>query len=192
MSAQPFPRLTVEQYLGLERAAPNKHEYYDGRMYAMAGGSFAHARLISNLTRYISEALDDSPCVVATTELLVRTSSEGLHTYPDIVVVCGEASLADEHRDILLNPTVLIEVLSKSTEAHDRGLKFKECRRIESLQEYVLVSQIEPRVEVFRRGSAGEWTLRDFSGTDALCQLASLNCEIPLARIYRNVRFAEP
>jgi Uma2 family endonuclease len=111
MSAQAFPRLTVEEYLNLERAAETKHEYYKGRMYAMAGGKLCARPAGFKPDTMRLQALDDTPCVVATTELLVRTSPDGLHAYPDIVVVCGEAKLADEHRDILLNPTLIIEVL---------------------------------------------------------------------------------
>ena len=190
MSAQPVPRLTVEQYLELERASDTKHDYYDGQMYetyAMAGGSLRHSLLIANLTMLVAQALKDTRCLVTTADLLVRTSPQGLHTYPDLAVICSEPSLADGHRDILLNPTVVFEVLSPSTEGYDRGLKSAEYRRIESLKEYVLVSQTEPRVEVFSRGSEGEWILRDFNGMDAVCRVTSIDVEIPLAEIYRKV-----
>lgn len=187
MSAQAILRLTVEQYRELERVAEIKHEYFDGQMYSMAGGSYAHAQLIANLAGLLYQALDDKPCRVVTTELLIRTAPEGLHTYPDVVVICGEPKLADDRKDVLLNPAIIIEVLSKSTEAHDRGLKFAECRKIESLKEYALVSQSEPRVEIFSRGAAGEWTFRDFAGMDSVCRFGSIDCALTLARIYRNV-----
>jgi Uma2 family endonuclease len=187
VSAQAVPRLTVEQFLEIERAAETKHEYYDGQMYSMAGGTYAHAQLIANLAGLLYQALEDKPCRVVTTELLVRTAPQGLHTYPDLAVICGEPRLADDRNDVLLNPAIIIEVLSKSTEAHDRGIKFAECRKIESLQEYALVSQIEPRIEIFSRGAKGEWTFRDFTGMDAACRFGTIDCALALARIYRNV-----
>lgn len=189
MSAQTLPHLTAEQYLEIERAAETKHEYYDGQIYAMAGGTYSHFLLIGNLTGLLFQALEGR-CEVGASEMLVRTAPQGLHTYPDIVVICGEPELTGENNSVLVNPAMIIEVLSKSTEAHDRGLKFAECRRIETLREYVLVSQSEPRVEVFTRGMEGEWTLREFTEMDATCRFASLNCELALARIYRNVPLA--
>lgn len=187
VSAQAIPRLTAEQYRELERSAETKHEFFEGQVYSMAGGTYAHAQLIGNLTGELYQALGDRPCRVLTTELLVRTGPQGLHTYPDVVVIRGEPKFADDRKDVLLNPAIIIEVLSKSTEAHDRGLKFAECRKIESLKEYALVSQIEPRIEVFSRGTQGEWTFRDFAGIDATCRFGSIDCELALERIYRNV-----
>jgi Uma2 family endonuclease len=109
--------------------------------------------------------------------------------HPDVTVVGGDAVMADDHRDTLINPTILIEVLSKSTEAHDRGLKFSEYRRIESLRDYVLASQAEPRIEVFSRASNGKWILSEYVGANAECELPGVNCSIALAAIYRGVKF---
>src|SRR5712692_7135469 len=155
MSAQPQPRLTPEQYLEIERAAEFRNEYYNGRMYAMSGGSHPHAIVIGNLAFALRSGLGKRPCLVTTSDLRVRVAPAGLYTYPDVVVVCGEPRYADNQIDTLLNPMLLIEMLSPSTEAYDRGFKSAQYRTIESLQEYALVSQAEPRVEVFRRQDGG-------------------------------------
>jgi len=194
MAAQPQPRLTAEQYLEIERAAEFRHEYFNGRMYAMAGATYRHTKIISNFSRKLGNALEGRPCDVLTTDLRTRVSPEGLYTYPDIVVVCGEPRLLDKHADTLLNPVVIVEVLSPSTEGYDRGFKFAQYRTLESLLEYVLVSQTEPRVEVFRRQPGNEWLLSESVGMEAGCALHSIDCSVALADIYRKVIFdsAEP
>ena len=191
MSGSAHPRLTEEEYLKIERAAELKSEYYEGRMYAMSGGSFAHAFIIGNLIRELGVALRKKPCTVVSNDLRVRISPAKFYTYPDIIVVCGPVKLADDgQKDTLLNPTVLIEVLSPSTEAHDRGFKFLQYRQLESLQEYALVSQTEPRVEIFRRQPSGEWLLSESAGLEASCRFDSAGCQIALKEIYHRVEFA--
>jgi Uma2 family endonuclease len=192
MSAQPQPRLTVEQYLELDRASEFRNEYYSGRMYAMSGGSPTHAILIASIGRELGIGLKKGSCQVATSNLRVRVSSGGLYTYPDVVVVCGKIKVADDDKDTLLNPILLLEVLSPSTEAYDRGFKFAQYRLIESLQEYALVSQTEPRVEVFRRQPGGNWLFSEAVGLDKLCRFDSVDCAIPLAEIYDKVTFEIP
>jgi Uma2 family endonuclease len=187
MSAQPIPGLTPEQYLEIERAAEFKSEYYCGTMYAMAGATFVHNLIAARMIFLLSQRLEGGQCVVLPSDLRVRVSAEGLYTYPDVTVVCSPPKFADAEIDTLLNPSVIVEVLSKSTEAHDRGFKFAQYRRLESLQEYVLVSQTEMRVEKYLRRPAGKWELTDFAGPDAVCRLESLGCEIAVADIYRNV-----
>ncbi len=140
MSAHAHPSLTPEQYLEIERAAEFKSEYYDGRMYAMSGASYPHALIIGGLAGKLSAALEQGPCAVITNDLRLRVSPRGLYTYPDVVVVCGEPKFVDNQKDTLLNPTFLVEVLSPSTEAYDRGFKSSQYRKLESLQEYALVS----------------------------------------------------
>src|ERR1700687_5113392 len=162
MSAHPQPRLTPEQYLERERAAQDvRSEYYNGRVYAMSGASYRHVMLISSLSHHLRNALGTSPCSVGTNDLRVRVSTDGLYTYPDVVVVCGEPRFVDGLADTLLNPILIIEVLSPSTEAYDRGFKFAQYRTLESLQEYALVSQSEARVEIFRRQPSGDWLLSE-------------------------------
>jgi len=179
--------LTPEQYLEIERAAEFKSEYYCGAMHAMAGGTYLHGLIIGRMIILLGQRLDGGRCNVLTSDVRLRVSREGLYTYADITVVCGPPQFADDQIDTLLNPSVIVEVLSKSTEAHDRGFKFAQYRRLESLQEYLLVSQTEMRVEKYLRQPAGKWELTDFAGRDAVCRPESLGCEIPLADIYRNV-----
>lgn len=191
MSAHVQPRLTPEEYLEIERAAEFKSDYYDGHMYAMPGGSLRHAILIASVARELGNALKDRPCTVVSSDLRLRVGSGRLYTYPDVAVFCGAPKLADQHQDILLNPTLIAEVLSPSTERCDRGVKWTQYRTIESLQEYALVSQTEPRVEIFRRQAGGQWLFVDFSGLDAVCRFESLDCAIALSDIYHNISFGD-
>jgi Uma2 family endonuclease len=184
MSAHPVPRLTPERYLEIERGNDFRSEYYDGQMYAMSGGSLHHAFLISRFSRLLGNALANSLYEVVTSELLVRASQSGPFMYPDVMAICDEPKLADEHQDVLLNPTLVVEVLSKSTEAHDRGQKFAYYRQIESLKEYILLFQTEPRAEAFFRQADGEWSLKEYAGPGASCVCRSVHCELPLAEVY--------
>jgi Uma2 family endonuclease len=188
MSAQPQPRLTPEQYLELDRASEFRNEYYAGRMYATSGGTHTHAIIAGNFTSAIQSAVG-ARCIATQSDLRVQVSPSGLYTYPDIVVVCGEPQYHDNRKDTLANPILVAEVLSPSTEAYDRGFKSVQYRTLESLQEYVLVSQAEPRVEVFRRHSRGNWLLTESAGLEASCTLESLTCTLPLSGIYAQVIF---
>jgi Uma2 family endonuclease len=189
MSAQPQPRLTPEQYLDAERAAEFRHEYYNGQIYAMSGGSYQHAQVIGNITGELHTSLKTRPCSVVPNDLRLRVSPDGLYTYPDVLVVCGEPKFADGRGDTVLNPALIVEVLSPSTEAYDRGFKSAQYRTIESLEEYALVSQAEPRVEVFRRQPGGHWLLSEAVGLEAVCHFESLDCAVALAEIYAKVTF---
>ncbi|MEO8096343.1 MAG: Uma2 family endonuclease [Acidobacteriota bacterium] len=183
--------LTLTQYLELERASECRHEFYQGRMYPKASGSFRHAVIIGNLVCELGNALQKSPCLVMASAMRIRVSPQGLHTYPDVVVIQDKPKLADDFRDTVSNPTVLVEVLSPSTEAYDRGFKSAQYRTLESLQEYVLVSQTEARVEAFRRQADHTWLLSESIGLDATCEFHSVDCRIPLAEIYDKVTFEE-
>ncbi len=183
--------MSPEKYLDLERAAEFRHEYYNGRMYAMSGGSYPHAIVIGNMAYALRSGLGKRPCVVATSDLRVRVSPNGLYTYPDIAVVSGPPKLLDGHKDTLLNPILIAEVLSPSTEACGRGFKSAQYRTLESLQEYALVSQTEPRAEVFRRQSSGDWLLSEAVGLDAMCRFESLNSSVALSEIYANISFGD-
>ncbi len=185
--AQPF--LTPEQYLHIERSADSRSEYYDGRMYAMAGGSQDHQRLKDNLAFELRRRFGKRRCEIGTSDLRVSVSHNGLYTYPDVFVICGESKLLDGHKDTLLNPVLIAEILLPSTERYDRVFKFSQYRQIESLQEYVIVSQSEPRVEVQRREADGAWSLTEFVGMNAVCRFASVDCEVPLAELYTNITF---
>jgi Uma2 family endonuclease len=189
MLAQSQPRLTPEEYLKLDRASEFRNEYYNGQMYAMSGGTHPHAIITSNVSRELGNALKKRPCIVTASDVRVRVAGSGLYTYPDVVVVCGEPKLLDGRRDTLLNPILILEVLSPSTEAYDRGFKFAQYRTVESLQEYVLVSQAEPRVELFRRQPSGDWLLSEAVGLEAVCRFASVECSVALADVYDKVTF---
>jgi Uma2 family endonuclease len=191
MSAQPLPRLNPEEYLKIERAAEIRSEYYDGVMYAMAGGSYPHSVINVNLVRELSSALRKRGCFVVSSDARLRVSSGRVYTYPDIMAGYDPPRFADDQKDTLLNPALVIEVLSPSTEAHDRGYKFAQYRQLESLREYVLVSQREPRVERFERQADGRWVLSEHVGLDAICRFESVDCEIPLTDIYENIAFGE-
>ena len=191
MSAQPHPRLSEEEYLKLDREADFKSEYFDGEMWAMAGASPAHALITANLARELSLALKRAPRAVYVADLRVRVASRRSYVYPDVSVVCGPANEPPDVQDAITNPTVIVEVLSPSTERNDRGLKFAQYREIESLQEYGLVSQDTPHVEIFRRQPAGEWLLTEWKGLGSTCKFSSVGCVIPLAEIYHQVKFEE-
>jgi len=134
--------------------------------------------------------LKKRPCSVGASDLRLRVSPDGLYTYPDVLVICGDPRFADDRRDTLLNPALIVEVLSPSAEAYDRGFKSAQYRTVESLEEYALVSQAEPRVEVFRRQPGGHWLLSEAIGIDAICDFESLECAVPLAEIYAKVTFS--
>ena len=187
---------TVDEYLAFERAAAERHEYLDGVIYAMAGESLAHGDICTNLTLALANQLRGTPCRVLSKDTKVRSgpalghTRQGLRSYPDLVVICGEPRYHDQHQDVLLNPTVLIEVLSPTTAAFDRGEKFYRYRRwLPSLQEYVLVAQDQPQVEHASRLEADRWTLDTLQGLDATLMLASVSCQVPLVDIYDRVVF---
>jgi len=183
------PHYTPEEYLALERKATSKSEYLNGQIFAMVGASRAHNLIASNVSREISLQLKGRPCEVYVSDMRVRVSQTGLYTYPDLVVVCGEPQFDDAERDTLLNPTVIIEVLSPSTEAYDRGEKFAHYRRLESLQEYVLIAQDRVRVEQFVR-QGDRWMLSEMSDRNDMLHLASIGCDVALREIYDKVEFS--
>src|SRR5260221_1576485 len=172
--AQQAPRLSESDYLRFEREAETRSEYFDGEVFAMAGGTRSHSLIQTNLAGELRDLLKDSDCVAYNTDLRLKVEATGLLTYPDVSVVRGEQRFLDEEEDTLLNPTVIIEVLSDSTEAYDRGKKFESYRQIPTCREYLLVSQKEPRIEQFIRQPNGEWTLKEAAGLSAEIELASL------------------
>jgi Uma2 family endonuclease len=189
-SAHPQPRpLTEEEYLTLDRAAQFRSEFFQGVMYAMSGGSRAHALINSALTRELGNQLKGRPCFVVTQCLRVRTERGGLYAYPDIAIVCGNDYYADDQKDVLLNPTVIVEVLSPSTEGYDRGLKSEQYRKIASLKEYALVSQDKAHIEIYSRQAGDQWLLTEYSGLEATCRFESVDCTIPLAELYDKITF---
>jgi Uma2 family endonuclease len=192
MSTLPRPRYTPDQYLALERQADHKSEYFDGEIFAMAGASEEHNTITFNIAGELRAQLRGTPCRGYTSDMRVRVEETDLYTYPDVVVVCGERRFGDEHLDTLLNPTLLIEVLSPSTEAYDRGQKFANYRRITSLQTYVLVAQDRPHIEKFERWPDGQWLLSEASDLAGSLPLPSIGCTLTLAEVYDNVSFPPP
>jgi len=191
---------TVEEYLGLERASNERHEYLDGRIYAMAGESGEHGDITVNLTIIFGNQLKGTPCRARSKDTKVRSgpppkfggTTRGLYSYPDIVVICGELEYHDRHKDVVLNPKVIVEVLSKSTESFDRGEKFERLREWNpSLSDYVLVSQDRARIEHHRRKRGGGWTCRTYVELDATLTISSIKCDVALADVYDRVTFSE-
>jgi Uma2 family endonuclease len=163
----------------------------DGEIFAMSGASEAHILITGNIARHLGNQFEGGPCRVYASEMKVRVRPTGLYTYPDVVVVCGSRQFADDHRDTLLNPTVIFEVLSPSTEAYDRGEKFAHYWRLESLTDYVLVAQDHIRVEHFTRQSDG-WFVTAAGALDEVLRLDSIESALSLSAIYANVEFPAP
>lgn len=183
---------TTEEYLRLERQSEIRHEFLDGCVYAMAGESVAHSTICFNLAGVLHRQLSGTPCRGFSPNMKVRAGEKGLYAYPDLMVVCGGPTFRDEQGDVLTNPTVIFEVLSPSTEAYDRGEKFARYRaQIETLRDYVLVSQDEPSVEHHTRQPDGAWSPAEIDGTDATLSLTSIGCELPLSEIYSRIDFTK-
>jgi len=175
---------TAAEYLAMERVADRKHEFYQGEMYAMAGGSPAHDQIAGRLITKLNVALEGRRCAVFTSDQRVRVGDSGLYTYPDVSVACG--ARFDEQGDTLLNPALVVEVLSEATEAYDRGKKFELYRTLPSLGDYVLASQTEPKLEHFARQPDGSWRLLVLGPGDRL-HAGSLDCELAVDDVYRGV-----
>ncbi|MFZ5471475.1 MAG: Uma2 family endonuclease [Myxococcota bacterium] len=186
MRAPAHHRYTWEQYLQLERQSPIKHEFLDGEIFAMAGGTPEHAALGATVLRDLGVQLKGTPCRAYSSDLSVKIQSSGLATYPDASVLCGEPRSDPGSPNVVLNPTVLVEVTSDSTESYDRGEKFEHYRGIPELAEYVLVSHRERLIEVFRRGAEGLWT-RFEARRGARVRLESIACELEVDSIYEGI-----
>ena len=187
MASNPVTKISEEQYLAIDRAAEFRSEFVDGEMFAMSGGSLRHARLQRNLLFELQSPLRDTGCEAFTSDMRVRVPATRMYAYPDVTVICGKPVLADEQQDILLNPVVIFEVLSPTTEKYDRGLKFQHYRTIESLKDYILVDQNQVLVEQFTRQDDNTWTLRDYRLPDQELTIPSINVSLPVRRIYDRI-----
>jgi Uma2 family endonuclease len=187
---QRVKRYTPQEYYRLEQEAEGKSDYYDGQIFAMAGGTVAHSRIAINLGHELEARFEGGPCRTQNSDLRLKVAATGLRTYPDITVYCSEIQMdpEDSSNTTAVNPTAIFEVLSRSTEAYDRGFKFDNYREIESLKAFVLVSQTHPQVEIYER-NGDAWEFRTFKGMDGVLKIPPVRIEIPLARIYRNVEF---
>jgi Uma2 family endonuclease len=184
---QPKPFLTPEEYLALERQAETKSEYWQGETYALAGASRQPNLVAANLTAALNLQLRSRPCEVYVSDMRVKVARADHYSYPDVAVVCGQAEFEDRSEDTLLNPTVLIEVLSPSTEAYDRGTKFEFYRMLESLSDYLLISQSKPTIEHFTRQPDDRWLMGTYKGLEAVAPILSIGCELRLADVYDKV-----
>ncbi|MBI3683927.1 MAG: Uma2 family endonuclease [Acidobacteria bacterium] len=187
MATQPVPRFTMEEYLARERAAAFKSEYIHGEIVAMAGGTPRHSLIIGNMQYALSRRLEHSPCHVFNADLRVCVQVGDLVTYPDVTVLCGPAQFLDDKEDTLINPTVLVKVLSLSTRNYDRGEKARLYRAVRSLQEYLLIDPVPVEIEHGRRMPNGNWELATVRSRDHILELTSTGCSIPIEEIYRNV-----
>ena len=192
MVAMPVPRCTPAEYLKYEREAEFRSEFLDGHIVATAGGSPAHDSISGNVFASVHGQLRGGPCRPYTSGMRMGVRPVNSYFYPDVAIVCGEPLFDDDWRDTILNPTVVIEVLSPSTEAFDRGDKFAAFRQLDSLREYVLISQDKRRVELYRRQAEGTWILIEASAPESELRLESVQCHIPLADIYESVEFSPP
>jgi len=188
-AAAPKPRLTPEEYLERERLAEYKSEYFAGEIFAMTGASERHILVVTNVSGELRTLLKKRPCKVYSNDMRVKVSQTGLYTYPDVVVVCGKPEFEGDREDILLNPTLVVEVLSESTEAYDRGKKFEHYRRIPSLGEYLLIAQDRCRIEQFIKQDDGKWLFSEVNSPDAIVKLPSVDCELSVAEVYDKVDF---
>ena len=177
--------MTYAEYLAAEATSATKHEWLNGEVFAMAGGTPAHAGLCASVTGALGLALRGRPCRVFSSDLRVKVQVTGLTTYPDASVVCTKLETDRDDAQAVVNPTVLVEVLSDSSEAYDRGEKFVHYRRIPSLREYVIVSQHEARIEVHRRNEAGRWELYE-AGAGESVELVSIGCVLSVDDVYRD------
>ncbi len=188
--ASPKTRCTAEEYLTLERKAECKSEFVNGMIVGLAGATRQHNLIAGNVFGEVRAQLRGRTCEVYMSDMRVKVDPTGLYTYPDVVVACGDIHFEDEHVDTLLNPTLIVEVLSPSTEAYDRGEKFAHYRRLGSLREYVLVSQDKVRIESYVR-QGEQWLLSEADGLDETVRLESVGCELVLRDVYDKVRFEE-
>ncbi len=179
--------ISPQEYLELERKSPTKHEYIAGRMIEMAGATKEHNLIVGNVIFLLIGQLRGRPGTVYPSDMRVRIPATGLYTYPDVTVVVDETHLDDDERDILLNPTVIVEILSASTENYDRGEKFQSYRTIETLQEYIMMAQDAHHIEQYVRQPNGQWLFSEATNVEETIYLPSINCELPLQDVYDKV-----
>jgi Uma2 family endonuclease len=189
MSTLTVTHVTPEEYLAAERLSETRSEYLDGGVYPMPGGSANHTRIVLNVSTELNNQLGERPCDVFPIDMKVRMPGSNKFFYPDVTAVCGELQYHDERKDIITNPDLVIEVLSPSTEAFDRGAKFEAYRTVESLKEYVLISQDKPLVEQYVRNGDGSWKFTEAVGVESSLTLPSIECTLNLAAVYKRVEF---
>jgi Uma2 family endonuclease len=191
MASEPKHRLTVQDYLVLERRAGTRSEYLDGEMYAMAGASHEHNVIVTNVVAALRPQLRGKGCTLYANDMRVRTPTDFL-AYPDVIVLCGEKRFDDPRRDTVLNPTVIFEVLSESTQEYDRGTKLAHYREIPALAEVLLIAQDRPHVEHYLRQAADRWLLTEIHDRQHILDLSSVGCKLALVDVCEEVLEAQP
>lgn len=181
--------LTPDSYLEFERRSQIRHEYIDGELFAMTGASLQHNQVVVNFSREISVQLKEKQSFIYTNDMRVRVPAMSRYFYPDAVCLCGTPLFEDREQDTLTNPNLIAEVLSKSTQAYDRGEKFEDYRRIPAMNEYVLIAQDRPHVEQFLRQSNGRWLFMETNGIEKTIELPSISCPLSLTELYDKVEF---
>jgi Uma2 family endonuclease len=189
MSSLPKTFVTPEEYLEYDRKSEERYEYYNGEMFAMSGGSRRHSLIGSNVIIELGRQLKGRSCEIHAGNLRLRISTTGLYAYPDVMVVCGEARFADNQKDTLLNPVLIVEVRSPSTSDYDRGKKFEDYRTLTSVQEYLTVAQDVRFIEHWTRQPDDRWLLTEFKDPAQTIQLASIGCTLPLSEVYDKIEF---
>ena len=184
MAARHIPLSTSDEYLDREALSKSKHVYYAGLVTAMAGGSFTHWILAGNLITALHLGLRGSGCRVGGSDLLFRTGSGQMFTYPDVTVVCGPMEPMPGRKHVVTNPVFVAEVLSLTTEGMDRGAKSNEYRATRSLRQYALISQDQPWVQIHTRDEAGSWQISEVNGMDGVCAFTGIDCTVPMAALY--------
>ncbi|HEY6331200.1 MAG TPA: Uma2 family endonuclease [Blastocatellia bacterium] len=188
MSSQTKPTTyTPEEYLALERSSGQRSEYFNGEIFAMGGASENHNLIVINVAASLHAQMRGKACKVYSSDMRVRIQQTGLYAYPDVVALCGAAQFDDEYQDILINPAVIIEVLSKSTERYDRWENFAQYRRIESLAQYVLISQNRNRIESYRRQPHNQWLMSEVSEPHETLELPPIQCTLLIAEVHDKV-----
>jgi Uma2 family endonuclease len=188
MSTQPKPWISPEEYLAMERESEEKHEYFNGEVFAMGGASPNHGLIVTNVVAELRTQLKKRPCTVYPADLRVKVSPTGLYTYPDVVVVCGDPQFVGKSEDTLTNPTLIVEVLSETTKDYDRGGKFEHYRSLPSFMEYVLIAQDRTHIEHFVRQPDNRWMFSETNRMEDTVELASIGCTLSLMEVYDKVR----
>jgi Uma2 family endonuclease len=189
MSSQGTTYVSPEEYLAQERLAERKSEYFRGEIFAMSGASPRHVWITANVVAEFRQQLKGKPCRVSASDLRLRVTPAGLYAYPDVMVVCGEPQFADDQKDTLLNPVVIVEVLSDSTRDYDRGRKSQYYRTLPSLMEYLMIAQDEPLIEHWTRQPQNHWDLVDIEDLGQSIELTSIGCALPLAEVYDKIEW---
>ncbi|MGH9752436.1 MAG: Uma2 family endonuclease [Blastocatellia bacterium] len=191
MSAIPKHKMTMEEYIEFDKNNEGRWEYFDGEVIDMAGGSLNHNRIIKNILTTLENKLEGTPCEALPSEMRLKVPKALPYRYSDVVVVCGEPIIEKiQWQEMLVNPLLIVEVLSSSTEGYDHGPKFIAYQSIESFREYLLIAQDRPRITQYARRPDGQWLRKDIEGMGSVLKLACMDCEITFDEIYRLVKFA--